>query len=174
MIFSINEESIATCITIFFIIFIRTIYVAIRNKKKFPNQLFEGKFLLLFFAKILVGISCCVFTLFFSNNFFYMGLFYSWLLIILIAYSLYFVLWVIFFMHGYDVRYQFKKVIAPSPLTFLEFVIILSTAIFTLNYICIGLSILYFVITYAWDYKGYQLTKPKIPDHVVIRENDEP
>lgn len=76
-------------------------------------------------------------------------------------------------MHGYDIRFLFKKIILPSPITILEFIVILATACFTLNYVNIGLSIVYFLISYRWDLYGYKLTKPKVPDYIVIRENED-
>lgn len=75
-------------------------------------------------------------------------------------------------MHGYDVRYQFKDVLVPAPLSVLEFLVILATASFTLNYALIGFSVIYFLIDYRWNYEGYLLTKPKIPDYVFIKEEE--
>jgi len=173
MIFKINEESVFCCIVIFLVVFIRTIYFLIRNRKKFSSELFERKYLGAIFGKIFLGVAMCLFSLFYSNDFYILGLFFTWLLLILCCISLLFVLWIIFFMHGYDARYLFKKIILPCPMTFLEFFVILFTGIFTRNYFVIGLSLIYFLDSYMWDYKAYLLTKPKIPDYVVIRENDE-
>lgn len=171
--FQINEESVACSVVLFCVIFFRLIFETIRNKKKFPNALFSGKYLFLFLVKFVFGLLICIFALFYSNDFYILGLFFTWLLIILCSISLIFVLWIIFFMHGYDIRYLFKKVILPCPIVILEFIVIFSTAGFTRNYIVIGFAAIYSLATYIWNYKGYKLTKPKIPDYVIIRENDD-
>ena len=170
----INVTSIFAASMVGAIVLIRYLYFLFANKKRLPNQLFKGAYLILFAFNFVLMTSSIAVTLLFSNNFYYNGFFFSWALIVLVSISLYVVLWIIFFMHGYDARFQFKKVVLPCPMTILEIITLLSTAIFSYNWILLGIAVTYAFTSYLWNYKGYLLTKPKIPDYIPIRENDEP
>lgn len=159
---------IVACITLF-----RILYLAITNNKCYPQELFKGRFLFLFIMNFILITASVVLALFFSKDFFYNGVFFLWSTLSGICLCLYFVLWVIFWMHGYEARYQFKKVVIPAPMAFLAAFTLILTAVCTLNYYLLAASIMLAITSYLWNYKGYLLTKPKIPDYIPIPENDE-
>ena len=76
-------------------------------------------------------------------------------------------------MNGYDARFQFKKVLVPAPLSVLTSLLFIISALLSLNYISLILSIVYAVTSFIWNYKGYKITRPVIPDHIPIIEKEE-
>lgn len=170
---NINPTSVFVTILISTITLIRLIYFLFANIKRYPLVLFKGKYLVFFILALFFDVASIVLSLLFSNNFYYNGLFILWCSLTLIFICLYFVLWIIFWMHGYNCYYQFKKIIVPSPMSVLSFLALLSSGLFTLNYFLIFASIVYFVFEYLWSYKGYELTKPKIKSNIGIKKEDD-
>ncbi len=169
----IEATNIYVMLTIFFATMPRFFYFLIVNKRRYPDTLFRGKYLLFEILAISSATGALVFALLFSNNFFYVGIFLSWAAISGILLCLYFTLWVLFWMHGYEARYQFNKVIVPAPMSIISSMIIFLSGLMTLNYYVIGFSISYGLFSYLWNYQGYRLTKPFIPDDMPIREPED-
>lgn len=170
----INTESIFAATIIGLVTYSRIIYFLVANKKRFPTALFKSKYLLLFVLNVGFSTAAVTLTLLFSNDFHYIGFFFGWALLAFMSLSLAMLIWIFFFMHGYDPRYQFKKVGVPAPMCVIEIILMLSTAVCTFNWPLLGISIAYAITGYLWNYKGYLLTKPKIPDYIPIIEDDEP
>lgn len=164
----IDPTSIFVTSLIGLITFPRLLYFMISNIKRYPSTLFKGRYLFYFIMSFLFAVCSILSALFFSHNFYYNGLFICWCSLTLIFLCLYLVLWVMFWMHGYEARYQFEKFVLPCPMSILSFASLLISGLFTLNIYLIISSIIYFVFEYIWSYKGFMLTKPK----KVIDEND--
>lgn len=170
---NINPTSIFVTILISVISLIRILYFMFANIRRYPLVLFKGKYLAFFILALFFDLASIILSLLFSNNFYYNGLFILWCSLTFIFICLYFVLWIIFWMHGYNCYYQFKKIIFPSPMSVLSFLALLISGFFTLNYFLILTSVIYFVFEYLWSYKGYMVTKPKITCDIEIKKEDD-
>ena len=159
---SINPTSIFVTILITIGSLLRILYVLVKNKKIFPDQLFKGRYLIFVILAFIFDLSSIILSLLFSSTFYFNGSFIIWCSLTFCFLCLYLILWVLFWMHGYDIRYQFEKVLLPSPMSILSFLILFISGIFTLNYYLLFSSVCYFVFEYLWSYKGFMLTKPKI------------
>jgi len=171
--FGITAISVYTSIIVFIMGVIRNLYLATRNKKRFPPSLFEGKYLLCFFIFTISGIAMFILTFFYSSSLFVTPNLFLWILISNVLMCLWGLLWIVYYMHGYETRYQFKKVLVPAPMIVCEIGALFATALLTNNYPCIVLSIVYGVTAGVWNYRAYKLTLPPIPDDEVLRENDD-
>lgn len=169
----ISPTSIYVTVMVFIALFPRDFYFLISNKRRHSSKLFEGRYLLLFIVMLISDLACVFFTLFYSHTFFYNGIFFLWAILSGIFLALYLMLWVIFFMHGYDSRYQFKKYLVPAPMTVLSILVILLSGVCTLNYWLLISAGVYSISSYIWSLKGYNLTKPVIPDYVHISEDED-
>ena len=169
----ISATSIYVFINALIISLPRTLYIMFKNARRFPGQLFKGKYLFLFITNFVLEMSINVLFLLLSHDFYYLGIFFLWSLLSGIILCLHFVLWIIFWMNGYDVRFQFKKVLVPAPLSVLTSLLFIVSALLSLNYISLILSIVYAVTSFIWNYKGYKITRPVIPDHIPIIEKEE-
>ena len=164
----ISDMSLSAAIVMAVCIYPRLLYIAIKNKRSFPDTLFKFPYVLLFILYFVSGTSAPVLALFFSTSFVSFSFFVSWILIALILMCLGILVWILFFMHGYDVRYQFKRIVIPSPLSLIDSLIILISAVFSLNYILMIVGGVFALSNYLWCLKGFYLTKPIVfdePEH---------
>lgn len=128
---------------------------------------------MMFVLMILSFLSVIPLTLLFSVEYGVIAKFFGWILFSHTALGLILVLWIIFMMHGYELRYQFKKIAVPAPLSILESFVLWLTAILSSNYWALIPCIVFTISSYIWNYKGYKLTLPPIDDDVPFREDDE-
>lgn len=169
----INDTNILVLVVLVLAFVPRYLYFVFTNKKRHPAQLFEGKYLIDFISQGLLGSAACAFGFVYSYDFFYIGIFVGWIVVGLCIACLIFILWTLFWMHGYETRYQFSKLVVPAPMSILTSLLFLITGLCTLNYILIAISVVYGFLDYVWNLRGYYLTKPKIPDYMPIPEDEE-
>lgn len=168
----INSASIYTASIILLAGLPRLLYFAIGSKKKLPPQLFEGRNLILFLINVLSFFSLVVMTLFLSKDFASLGTTIIWSTLTLLALGVLMIAWVIFFMNGYDPRYQFKKVIVPCPMVILVDIVFWLAILFTFNWWATIPCTVFTVSSYFWNFAGYKLTKPVVDDDIPLREDD--
>ena len=148
----------------------RFLYLGIVNKKRFPIQLFKGKYLIFFIIPSITALSSLAVCLFFTRAFENLGLFIVWAFIAGISALLELSIWVLFWSHGYEVRYQFEKIVCACPYVILESLILLSTALCSWNIPLICLSAVHFIFSLLWHLKGWSLTRP---DETIHREGED-
>ncbi|MCR5333052.1 MAG: hypothetical protein K6E11_03425 [Bacilli bacterium] len=164
----ISDMSLSVAVVVAICIYPRIFYSAIKNKRSFPDTLFKMPYVLLYIVYFVSGFSLPILALFFSTEFIKFGFFVGWILVALALFCLGILLWIWFFMHGYDIRYQFKRIVVPSPLSIIDSLLALVSAIFSMNYYMLGAAIAFTISNYLWSLKGYYLTKPKLfdePEH---------
>ena len=157
-----TNYGILSALVLAFCLLPRLLYFSIKNVKKLPEQLFKRKYLFLFILMASSGFASIVLSFFFTKTFFYLGIFYSWVLVVGVLMSMYLVFMILFWHNGYEIRYMFEKFGVFAPMMFIEVVILLLTGLGSLNYWLIGSSVVFGVSAIIWNYKAYKLTRPKI------------
>ena len=163
-----NDTSVSVAVVLAVCVLPRLFYTLFANKKSFPDSMYKKQYLFLFILYLISGIATIPLALFFSQTFITFGLFIFWIVITFVALALILLLWIYFFMHGYDVRYLFKRILVPSPIVIVEGFLVLITSIFSLNYYLIIDAVIFFIAGYLWSLKGFIITKPKVfdePEH---------
>lgn len=151
----------------------RFLYFVFGGKKRLPPALFEGSNLFLFIITTTSFFSLMVMSLLFSTDLGYLGKAIIWYTLTLLTLGLLLILWIIFFMNGYDPRYQFKKIGLYCPNALLIDVVFWLTILFTENWFAIIPCTVFTVTSFIWNFSGYRLTKPIVDDDVILRENDD-
>ena len=169
----ISPTSIYVTIMIFLGTSLRLFYFLFANVRKYPGQLFKGRNLFYFIVMILTNLTSLFFSLFFSNDFHYDGIFILWGSLTGISLCLSLTIWALFWMHGYNPYYQFKKIVLPCPLSILGSFIILLSGSTTLNYYLVASGVIFALFDYLWNYQGYKLTKPVIPEDIPLHDEDD-
>lgn len=169
----INDASIYSTIVVLLAVLPRLLFFIFSSKRRLPVELFRGVYLVMFVLMILSFLSVIPLTLLFSVEYGVIAKFFGWILFSHTALGLILVLWIIFMMHGYELRYQFKKIVVPAPLSILESFVLWLTAILSSNYWALIPCIVFTISSCIWNYKGYKLTLPPIDDDVPLREDDE-
>ncbi len=136
----------------------RFIYFAIVNQRRYPKQLFAKPYLFIFILNFLLAIALVIVSLFYSSSFYSLGLFFVWLFIVLTMLCLALLVLSVFVMNGYNPHFQFKKMLLPMPIYFIEVVGIVSTSLLTMNYYLLIPGCVYALTSFIWNYKGYLLT----------------
>ena len=163
-----NDTSVSMAVVLAICVLPRLLYTLFANKKSFPDTMYKRQYLFVYIIYVLSGIAVVPLALFFSQTFIKFGLFVFWIVLTFVVLSLIMLIWIFFFMHGYDVRYLFRRILLPSPVVILETVLVLSSGIFSLNYFLIIDAAVFFISGYLWSLKGFFITKPKVfdePEH---------
>lgn len=166
----ITYSGICGAVIIGLTVFVRFLYLATVNKKRFPDVLFKGKNLIFFIISLVMALSGLVVCLLLTKTIENLGLFIVWAFLSGASGLLELSIWVLFWLHGYEVRYQFEKIIAFCPFVILETIILLSTALCSLNIPLICIGVVYFIFSFIWHLKGWSLTKP---DETIHREGED-
>lgn len=155
---------LATALTILFVTLPRVIFLLIRSKSHIDTNLIKTPYLILEIVSLLSSLAAFILAYYFSRDYFYFGVFFTFLILSIIAWFTYFVLTIFYFQRGQEARYQFRvgKIIAPF--TILGSFVILVAALTTLNFWLLIPFVTYFVSSFIVDYKGYLDTKPKFTD----------
>lgn len=169
----INDASIYSTIVVLLAVLPRLLFFIFSSKRRLPIEMFRGRYLILFVLMIISYLSMLPLTLLFSTDYGVIAKFFGWIFLSHTALGLILVIWILFFMHGYDLRYQFKKIAVPAPLSLLESAILWLTAILSSNYWAFIPCIVFTITSYIWNLKGYKLTLPLVDDDTPIREDDE-
>ena len=169
----INDASIYSTIVVVLAFIPMLFFVILKGQKRLPEPLLRGKFLLCWLLMIGSFVSLSILVLFFSNEYGVIAKFFGWILFSHTCLGLILVLWILFFMHGYDIRYLFKKVIVPAPMCVLYNLVIWLTVSLSFNYWAMIPSFIFTVCSLFWNIKAFKLTKPFIDEDVPLRENDD-
>ncbi len=137
----------------------RFIYFMIVNKRQYPKELFSKQYLFLFILNFFLSLTLVALSLFFSTSFNSLGLFFVWLFITLTMLFLALLILVIFMMNGYNPYFQFKKMLLPIPIYFIEAIAIVLTSLLSNNYYLLIPGSIYLFTSFIWNYKGYLLLR---------------
>lgn len=169
----VNYYSIYSFVICFFALAPLLVYFFIRPVKKIPRELYEGRYLLFALISLISFAAFLVLVLLFSNDYGIVLRFLSWQVSTHTGMGLILLSWVIFFMHGYEFRYLFKKYLVPAHMSILIIVIFWLTALLSWNYWSMIPCAVFTVFFLLWSLKAYKITKPKIDENVPLRENDD-
>lgn len=143
----------------------RLLYFLFRGKALLGSKMFKGRNLTFFILSFLSSIAYVVLAVIFSQDFHMLGLFFVYMILATIGVSLYFIVWIMFWMHGNEARYQFELIEKiPAPMTILSGFVLLLGAGLTLNYYNLACVSLFLVSALLFDLAGYKLTRPINPD----------
>ena len=159
-----NDTSVSVAVVLAICVLPRLLYTLISNKRSFPDSMYKKQYLFLYIIYVLSGLAVIPLAFFFSQTFIVFGLFVFWIVLTFVILSLIMLLWIFFFMHGYDVRYLFRRLPVPSPIVILESLLVVLSGVFSLNYFLIIDGVIFFIAGYLWAYKGFKITKPKVYD----------
>ncbi len=162
--FMLNDTSVSVAVVLAICVLPRLLYTLFANKRSFPDTMYKRQYLLAYIIYVLSGLGSIPLALFFSQTFIVFGLFVFWIVLTFVILGLILLLWIFFFMHGYDVRYLFKRILVPSPIVLLESLLLIVSGIFSLNYFLIIDAVLFLASGYLWSFKGFKITKPKTFD----------
>ncbi len=139
----------------------RLIYFLFRGRHLLGDIIFKGKNLAFFILSFLSSIACVTLAILFSDNFYYVGLFFLYMILASLGVSLYLIVWVMFWMHGCEGRYQFELIEKiPAPMAILSSFVLLSGSLLTLNYFMLACAIIYTLSSLLFDISLYKSTRP--------------
>ena len=170
----INDASIYSAIVIFMGFFPLLLYFLIKGKKNLPAELYHGRYLVFALISFFSYLALVVLALFFSNDYGVIARLLGWLILSHSAFALQLVGWINFTMHGYELRYLFKKIVTPCYMNVLTIIIFWLTILFSLNYWAAIPLILFTIFSLLWAQKAYKLTKPPIDEDIPLHEEYEP
>ena len=151
---------LATAFTIIIVTLPRIIFLLIRSKGHIDTNLVKPPYIILEILGLLSSLASFPLAFYFSRDFFYFGIFFTFLMVSVISAFSYFVLFIFYFQRGEEARFQFALGKIVAPFTILGSIVMLTTALTTLNFWLLIPTIVYFVSMFIVDYKGYKDTKP--------------
>ncbi len=169
----INDASIYAASVVAVCSLPQLLYFLIKPHKKLPEELLHGKYLFLAILGIVSLAATILLCLFLSKSFGVIATFFSWIITSHTLIGLILLSWVWFVMHGYELRYMFKKIVLPCHMNILIVIVIILTIAFSLNYWAVIPFVIFSISSLLWSYKAYKLTKPAIDEDLPIREDYE-
>lgn len=139
--------------------FPRYLALAISGRRLFGKALFTGKYLVLFIVTCVCAVGANVFALFNSGTFTVFAQILVFMIVGTTLVSAYFAVYIIYWMYGRDMKYQFALVnIIPAPFAILSSALLLLGALLALNWYMLGFAVVYSVTSILFDLKGYRLS----------------
>ena len=169
----INSGSIYAASLVAIVLLPQLLFFLIKGRKVLPNELYQGKYLLFAIISLISYLAIIPLVLFFSTSFGVIAQFFAWLFSSHTCVAAVLVGWIIFFMHGYEIRYLFEKIVVPAYMNVLIVMIYVLTVGFSLNYWAAIPTAIFTVFSLIWSFKAYKLTRPTIDDDVPLREDYE-
>ena len=169
----INSGSIYASILVGVVLLPQLLFFLIKGSKVLPSELYHGKYFWFALISLISYLALIVLVLFFSTSFGVIAQFFAWLFSSHTCVAAVLVGWIIFFMHGYEIRYMFEKIVVPAYMNVLIVAIYLLTVGFSLNYWAAIPAATFSIFSLIWSFKAYKLTRPAIDDDVPLREDYE-
>ena len=169
----INDASIYSTILLFVALLPQLLYFLIKGKKNLPSELYHGRYLSYALVSLFAFVATLVLVLFFSNSYGVIARLLGWLIVSHSLIALILISWILFIMHGYELRYMFKKIVVPGHMNALIALVFWTTILFSLNYWAMIPCAIYTLFSMMWAYKAYKITKPAIDENIPLREDDE-
>ena len=169
----INSGSIYASILVGVVLLPQLLFFLTKGRKVLPSELYRGRYLFCALASLISYLAIIVLVLFFSTSFGVIAQFFAWLFSTHTCVAAVLVGWIVFFMHGYEIRYMFEKIVVPAYMNVLIVIIYLLTAGLSMNYWAAIPTVIFSVFSLIWSFKAYKLTRPAIDDDVPLREDYE-
>ena len=169
----INSGSIYASILVGVVLLPQLLFFLTKGRKVLPSELYQGRYLFCALASLISYLAIIVLVLFFSTSFGVIAQFFAWLFSTHTCVAAVLVGWIVFFMHGYEIRYMFEKIVVPAYMNVLIVVIYLLTVGLSMNYWAAIPAVIFSVFSLIWSIKAYKLTRPAIDDDVPLREDYE-
>lgn len=169
----INSGSIYASSLVAIVLLPQLFFFLIKGRKVLPTQLYQGKYFWFGVISLISYLAIIPLILFFSTSFGVIAQFFAWLFSSHTCVAAVLVGWIIFFMHGYEIRYLFEKIVVPAYMNVLIVMIYVLTAAFSLNYWAAIPTVIFSVFSLIWSFKAYKLTRPAIDDDAPLREDYE-
>lgn len=145
----------------------------IKGRKGMPTILFQGRNLFYFLMSIFSFLGTLVLLLLFSNDYGVIARMLGWLILSHAGLGLILVSWIWFTMHGYELRFLFKKIVVPAHMNVLIVFTVFVPIIFSLNYWAAIPGVIFGVFSMLWSINAYKITKPAIDENIPLREDDD-